>query len=267
MASPIFIMQHWNMQLRVFLTSLGSLKKQYNSQSIHDLRVSVKKLRAYLKAVHLFKKAMDYKTEFKETDNLFKLLGKHRDLDVSIGMIKTFEKKKGVKLDFFSGVLQDRLHSLAGWLEPAIGQFDEKALLDLTSKVKDAFKDVSDTRFSIWVINNVARSYTKVAGRADRLDQKTHDIRKSLKDVLYQAELLPREKIRAHVPIPKIRKLLRHLGDWQDQEMLDQKVKHFRKDFIPSSRHEFDLLKQVEEDVEANKQELLKRCRKIFIQQ
>jgi CHAD domain-containing protein len=267
MASGIIILRHWNRQVRKFNTCLGALKKQYNSDSLHDLRVSVKKLRAYLDAIHLSNKEADYTADFKSTENLFKLLGKHRDLELGLGMLKLSGEKSGVKLEFFSGVLQNALQRSNNHLQPVIEQFDENALASLTLKMQDGLKDVDSNEFSRSLISTVKTNYERIKGRMTYFDHHIHDIRKSLKNIHYQAEILPVEQTQPFLPLSKTKKILDHLGDWQDHEMLVKKMKHFRQDFIAPATPEFNLLKQVEKDLVAKKEDILKCCRHIFNRQ
>jgi hypothetical protein len=46
--------------------------------------------------------------------------------------------------------------------------------------------------------------------------------------------------------------------------MLQNKVKHFRKDYVPGSKNEFGLLKDLEKMLENKKEDLLIRAGKVF---
>ena len=61
---------------------------------------------------------------------------------------------------------------------------------------------------------------------------------------------LPKELLISDGQLKKLKKSLDLLGDWQDHEMLYQKIKHFRKDFVPGSREEYLLLKELEKNIE-----------------
>ena len=83
MPADNFILKHWIKQQTVFLKNLEELKKQGKADTIevvHDLRVATKKLRAYLKLLGILLEKKGYTTLFQKTEDLFNVVGKHRDI-------------------------------------------------------------------------------------------------------------------------------------------------------------------------------------------
>lgn len=250
--------------MRIFQKNLGLLKKQYQTEAIHDLRVSVKKLRAYLRLLRRLSKEIDHRLKFEETEQLFNLLGKHRDIEMGIQVLKKFEKKSQENYSFLSDHLQAALQRSYEWIQPALANYDTHVMRELTLELQDDLKNSNDAEMGARVRANIEKDLARSSKHTSQLDQHPHQVRKLFKDVLYQAEVCPRDHLPAHLPIGKIKKILDRLGDWQDHEMLLKKIKHFRKDFIPSSREEFDVLKQLEKEISEKKQQLLNSCMKIF---
>lgn len=266
MSADLFILHHWNLQVRTLITSLDILKKHYDDQAIHDLRVAVKRLRAYLKLVHLYNHDIIYTKLFKGKKDLFKVLGKHRDLELGLGMITRIETEKSVNLSFFTVVLADARERSMKWVQQAIEQYDEKNLVDLGFQLQDRFQQVSGKDLSGRMAGSVQSNYLRITGESHRLADHTHAIRKALKDVFYQAEILTGQSALPAIPLSKVHKILDHLGNWHDDEMLLEKLKHFRKDFMQPHASETELIRNVEKSLTGNKKELIERCRHLFNQ-
>jgi hypothetical protein len=56
----------------------------------------------------------------------------------------------------------------------------------------------------------------------------------------------------------ELNKMLDDFGDWQNDEMLLAKVKHFRKDSLPSPLPEYETLKTFEKKIKEKKDKILK---------
>jgi CHAD domain-containing protein len=83
-----------------------------------------------------------------------------------------------------------------------------------------------------------------------------------LKNIFYWVSICPKDLLLNSSQIKKLKKSLDHLGDWQDHQMLYRKIKHFRKDFIPDSREEYLLLKELEKSIENEMETKLQKADK-----
>src|SRR5688572_16737841 len=135
MPSQDFILLHWKKQLQVFLQNLETLKKQYNADTVHDLRVIVKKLRAYLKLLHLLYPQKDYGPDFDKTEKFFSILGKHRDIEVGMQLLESLEKDNSSEYTLFKDHLKNALQLTTEWMQVALADYDESELKELTIKL------------------------------------------------------------------------------------------------------------------------------------
>src|SRR4030095_4329144 len=87
------IVRHWQTELKVFDQNLLLLKEQLSPDAIHDLRVAVKKLRSYLKLWAILFNKKHEKDSFETTNQLFSILGKHRNIEISKGLLPSFINK------------------------------------------------------------------------------------------------------------------------------------------------------------------------------
>src|ERR1051326_7925434 len=87
------LLRHWQTQVLVFQKNLSLLKGQMNVEAIHDLRVAIKKLRSYFKLYASLFKKKDTEKLFAGTKELFSVLGRHRNIEMSKQLLLSFAGK------------------------------------------------------------------------------------------------------------------------------------------------------------------------------
>jgi CHAD domain-containing protein len=256
MLTSNFILQHWKKQQQLFLKNLEVLRRQEHQEAVHDLRVATKKLRSYLKLLSKLKKANDEEVSFEKTEQLFSVLGKHRDIEMGLSLLKTYEEKNKQSYTALRFHLEVAKQQAGERVKTALKQYDEKELPAFTGYIDEELKD-GDAETLIEKIKKLIDKELKTAMRlAVHLDRQAHRIRKFLKDIFFWATLSPDDFLPAGLR-KKIKKTMDYLGEWQDQEMLLRKVLHFRKDFMPSKNEDFTLLKDLEKNIEEKMESLL----------
>ena len=252
-----FLLRNWNKEQRIFLLNLGILKKEINPEAIHDLRVSVKKLRAYLKLYGIICHDSAWKHEFTETEKLFSILGKHRDIEVNIRILELHEKENLSEHPLFKVQLHANLKLSSLRIKPAIQDYDEDELKNIAVKVKTSLIPFTDDSISNHIEKLVQHHLKKINSHAKKIYSEAHDTRKLMKDVYYWTGLSQAD---IFIPAPqkkKLDKILDGLGSWQDHEVLLTNVKHFRQDFVAKQTEEYNDLKQLQKFIkESNRMEL-----------
>lgn len=257
MPVSIFILQHWKKQQQIFLQNLKELREKNQPTAIHDLRVAVKKLRSYLKLLAIVFKKKDNKESFEKTEQLFSVLGKHRDIEMGLSLLHAFEKKDRVSYTVFSNHLKKVLRQTGGWVQNALKDYNEEELTDLTLQLEESLKETNSQELLDKVRVIIDKEFRKAKRLANHLARQTHQVRKLFKDIFYWATLCPKDVLLDEEVLKKIKKSFDHLGDWQDHEMLHQKIKHFRKDFVPDAKEEYALLKELEKGIMNKKEKIL----------
>src|SRR5262245_16314892 len=105
MADDLFIIKSWNEQLLVFANNLQIIRNKPTKTAIHDIRVAVKKLRAYLR-LRQEVAGEKWNDQFTRTRILFQTLGKQRDLEMSLSLLGKYHRKEGIVLVHFKKYLQ-----------------------------------------------------------------------------------------------------------------------------------------------------------------
>lgn len=255
-----FLLRHWNKEQRIFLLNLAILKKEINPKAIHDLRVSVKKLRAYLKLYSIICKP-SVKNDFSETEKLFSVLGKHRDLEINIRLLELHEKENLNEFPFFKAQLHANLKLSSLRINPAIREYDDEELRNLTQKIKPDLVILTDDVIIKNIEELIKLHLKKINQQTKKIDSQAHDARKLLKDIYYWIGIYPGAIFFTEEQKRKLDKILDGLGNWQDQEVVLTKVKHFRQDFVAKKTDEFNDLKQLESFINENNQAQLRKIK------
>ncbi len=260
MPATFFIILHWRRQQRVFLQNLAKLTQQQETKAIHDLRVAIKKLRAYLKLLVILINKMDSETGFEKTEQLFDVLGKHRDIEIGLSLLQLFEKENKITYTAFRFQLKTALQRTGIWTQNALNKYDGKELIALTKNIEQHLKEADKQKLLDKTATILNREIKRLKQDGKHFSDRPHEMRKALKNIFYWISICPKDFLINSDQLKKLKKTLDLLGDWRDHEMLHQKVKHFRKDFVPGGREEYLLLKELEKSIEHKMEELLRKA-------
>jgi len=106
MDNSSFILLYWRKEQKEFKKNFEILRSRPDKNAVHDIRVSIKKLRACLKLYSLIGEKDKWQTLFTETKKLFSILGKERDIEVCIELISGYEQESGENLIFIKDDLK-----------------------------------------------------------------------------------------------------------------------------------------------------------------
>lgn len=260
MPATFFIILHLKRQQRVFLQKLTKLTQRQETKAIHDLRVAIKKLRAYLKLLADLVNKMDSETGFEKTEQLFDVLGKHRDIETGLSLLQSFEKENKITYTALRFQLKTALQRTGIWAQNALNKYDAEELIALTKNIDQHLKEADKQKLSDKTATILKREIKKLKQEGKHFSDRPHEMRKALKNIFYWVSICPEDFLVNSNQVKKLKKSLDLLGDWQDHEMLHQKVKHFRKDFVPGVREEYSLLKDLEKSIEQRMEYLLRKA-------
>ena len=264
MPISLFILRQWKKQVQVFQQNLSLLKRQKQTEAVHDLRVAVKKMRSYLKLLNIARRD-NYSLAFDETEKLFSVLGKYRDIEMGLSLLGDFEKQNNASYKIFNDYLAIAFLQQSKWLQTAISKYDENDLAGLTYQLEQDLKGVDKEELMQKFKVLIEKEFKKAVRHVNHFNRDTHQIRKIFKNIFYWIELAPAGVLMEAGQAKKIKKILNNLGDWQDHEMLHQKLKHFRKDFVPDVKDEYQVLKDLEGNILDQKGKSLEKAKSIAV--
>jgi CHAD domain-containing protein len=129
------ILKNWLQQEKVFNDNLILSRKRPTKISVHDLRVAVKKKRSYLRLKQQFT-GEEWKESFSKISVLFKSLGRLRDYDMSLTLIRKLERKELLSFIFFKEYLSVNRSLTRKWAKQEAVKFNEYEPDVFTEQIK-----------------------------------------------------------------------------------------------------------------------------------
>jgi CHAD domain-containing protein len=250
------IVKHWLQQEKIFNDNLILSRKRPTKLSVHDLRVSVKKMRSYLRLKQQFT-GEEWKESFSKTSVLFKSFGRLRDYDMSLTLIRKFERKQFSSFIFFKEYLSVNRSLTRKWAKQNAIRFTGQEPDGFTEQFK--LLAGSNAEISERLIHLSALKIKKVKNLAKHFHKNAHEIRKQLKDVYYWLKTCPKGLAESFINMKVLDLTLNYLGSFQDHFILKKKIKQYTKD-LPKKNEEKEMLKSCNKKLETAQKQILNRA-------
>jgi len=250
------ISKAWLQQEKVFADNLIISRKRPTKDSVHDLRVAVKKMRSYLRLKEQIT-ADKWKESFSKISALFKSFGRLRDYDMSLTLIRKFERKEHLSFIFFKEYLSVNRSLTRKWAKQDAIKFNEQE--------PDIFNEQfsllagSDAEICERIVHLAALKIKKVKSLTKHFQKNAHEIRKQLKDVYYWLKICPKDLVEDFINLKTIDRMLNYLGNGQDHIILEKKIKQYTKD-LPKKSEEKEMLKTFEKKLIAAQKDLVNKA-------
>ena len=254
MATYTILYLHWKKSQKDFDKQLSRLQEQIITAAVHESRVTIKKIRAILNLYILFIKEPGWEQQLKRTEILFNILGRQRDVEICRSLTTSFEKETNASCKEWRQYLQTLLKITGAWANQEIHDYHKKELAKIALALKQDNKlPVGEDFFS--ALTTII--HTRLSAAKKHL-RKPHQVRRNLKEVYYWISLFPANYAGKTWQPDALHNLLDDLGNWQDNEILLQRIKHFRKDYLPKAFEEYKRLIAFQDKINDNKRLLLK---------
>jgi CHAD domain-containing protein len=262
------MLHNWQEQEINFIENLSICRKRPTRDSVHDLRVAIKRMRSYFRLKEIFNKqdpvANEWKESFHQVSLLFKSLGMLRDFDMSLVLLREFQKKEQKSLPAFQNFLTANRSLARQWARDASAGFNDEDIYRLKEMFNQSLEEYSDELLFEKVKTTAEMKFRKVNKLATGFKKNAHAIRKELKDVFYWLKIFPAEISESFVPIKPLDKILENLGSWQDQLIFREKLKNFKKEFTPKAKADADTLKLLNENSIALQEQFLVKAKSLW---
>jgi CHAD domain-containing protein len=255
-AETNLILKNWLQQEKIFNTNLVLSRKRPTKITVHDLRVSVKKMRSYLRLKEEFT-GDEWKESFSKISALFKSFGRLRDYDMSLTLIRKWERKELLSFLFFKEYLSVNRSLSRKWAKQDAIKFNEHN----SNVFNQQFNFLPDSKEDIYekIVELSALKIKKVKSLAKHFRKNAHEIRKQLKDLYYWLKICPKVLAEGFINMSVLDRLLAYLGNWQDHVILKKKIKQYIQD-LPKRNEEKVMLKDLEKKLVPTQKEILDRA-------
>lgn len=255
------MLRHWQTELNVFNKNLSFLRAALSTNAVHEIRVAIKKLRCYFKLYQLLSEKKEAEKLFSDTNALFSILGKHRNIEMSRKLLST-PGKNNQAMKFFFVYLQTMQKQTGMYCRQALAKYKPGDLNKLTQEIKNDLENYTTEEMFTKLDKIIKTSLQKVKHDFKHFKDRSHLIRKELKDVFYRFKLFENPPL-TEPQVKTIDKILNCLGDIQDSEVVITNLKNFRKMILPKETAEYHLVKKTEQDLRSTKDRLLGKAEKM----
>ena len=223
----------WLQQKKIFIDNLLASRNRPTIVSVHNLRVSIKKLRSYLRLKEKIN-GDKWKESFRSISALFKSFGVVADLDMSLVLLRQQEHKKLLLFLFFKEDLFVKRSLSRKWARGDAIKFNEKE------------PDVFDQQFNLnltdqelceKIMESSLLKIKKVKELIKHFHKNAHKIRKLLKDVYNWVKISPEYFDKKFINIEALDQMLKHLGAAQDHFVFRKKIEQHLKDLPANEEH------------------------------
>lgn len=226
------------------------LHEELSHDAIHDLRVAIKRLRAYTRLLSELNHSTDEVTLLKETKGLFHILGKHREWEIiEDKFIKTAEEDYK-KLPLLKGYVQFSKEQITPNVESGLKSYGVNELEAIEKRVQLVTTLNSPEELAIKCIS-VSNDYVaKIEKAAGKFKKNVHKIRKLLKKILYWIQLFPVGSLYTQEQVEMFDQFLDKLGKWHDYQVILEKTNYFKLHHIAPAIEEYAALEKAEAELQ-----------------
>ena len=255
MSEENIILKSWLQQKKVFIDNLVISCKRPTKDSVHDLRVAIKKKRSYLRLNEEFTKE-EWRTSFSEIKQLFRSFGRLRDFDMSLDLARRSERKWQMSLLSFKQYLNTNRSLTRRWAKRSAINFNEQQLIfDFPFSF---FNNLSIVEITEKITDLSNEKIKKVKRLKKHFHKNAHEIRKQLKDVLYWLKICPKDVMDNIFDVKHLDQCLKYLGNWQDQFIFKRKIRQYKKEL--ASKDEKQILAELEKNINNVQKDLLQKA-------
>lgn len=218
------IQKYYLTQLHIFEKDFAALKKDYDEEAIHKMRVSIKRLRAlFLFLEYIEPVQFNSKKELKLVRRIFKLTGKIRDVQIQKGIIGGIRDTLDLEVPDLLRYLQKNEQKAINEFRENIGGIIKKAPLIDSKKVTGLIKGLSDNQE---VAIRTIRLLNEKISRIDLLRKDlenirdVHEIRIHLKQIHYLFDFTQdyfSRKLFLKMPLKRLKRIETIYGEWHDR--------------------------------------------------
>src|SRR5688500_3268352 len=178
------IVKYWNQQQTLLSENLEILRQRPRKIPTHHLRVSVKKLRSFLRLWQEIT-GEDWRKEFGQVKKLYQSVGKFRDLGMAQLQLLKFQRKENIILPSFKKHLGALCAISRRWLTRAAHEYESTQPGLMFARVHDNLSGITGDEL-VQIISELAKkSLQKTRKLSGHYRKNAHEIRKLLKDVYY----------------------------------------------------------------------------------
>ncbi len=210
--------------------NLVSVGENCSSESIHKLRLRIKKIHALLKILdHIEVRKREYKI-IKLIDQLYLLSGTLRDNQIQIELLKTYRSKIGEEVDRYIVSSKKEVTKIEEKLKHKIKKINHFEIVLHNQRIASAIEMLSSKQIDDILQTRVNELSLKLNQKINGIldDDILHSIRITLKELFYCISIIKRGKKQSKYGLSymnSLENLQKKLGNWHDLKVLFDRIK------------------------------------------
>jgi CHAD domain-containing protein len=215
-------------QIEDLTAHLQTAGQAQSTDAVHDTRVCIKRIRAFLKVLDLKRKNRAVRRLLKkELGAVFKAAGRLRDTEVQLSLLKDYENLLDQHYSFLEKRLDEKIGNSRRKLREIVSERKEGFLLNLHQEIINETDGLADKNIIRSIRDFLVSAIEKNKKNSQRFTPKAlHKQRVLLKEIRFCLEMtndmIP--ELHADVQIPAIKEMEDILGGWHDYTILSKTV-------------------------------------------
>jgi len=255
------VLQYWEQQQKVFAESLALLRQKPGKIATHELRVTIKKIRSFLKLRQELTGEI-WKEEFAQTKKLYLTVGRFRDTGMGQLLLLKFQRKENILVPSFKKHMGGLYGITKRWLKQSVIDYDGEKIESLFTGVHASFSAIPDEEMENKMNDLIKNVFKKVRSLAKHFRKNAHTIRKLLKNVYYWLKAWNPNPFFNASGMKKFKRALDELGFWQDRLEFENRLIHFRKEWLVKGTEEYASARKLETLIAKNGKVLIGEAEK-----
>ena len=244
-----------------FTSNLLTVSDEYSIEAVHNLRLSVKRIRALLKLLDQESYLIDSKL-IKQIDTLYLYSGQLLDIHIQILLLELYRDKVGNEVEIVANSIGKGKKSIFKRLDKSVQVVDLFDIVLLNHRLDCYVESIDSLAHETICRQRIDMLHEQIVQQiAENPSEKTlHRIRIMLKELIYTLSIFKKGKLTTNytaADIKKLNSLQQTLGSWHDSIVLLNKIRSIAEERGTS----YQLSELVENDVT----EIQKRIIESFI--
>jgi CHAD domain-containing protein len=224
------ILAYFFKYLDEFKVNLEKAIEEYDAEAIHDYRVSVKRMRAIIRALdRVYDDPLFPKKIIQPLREMFKAGGTIRDDQVQIGLVEKIESEYGQSFPLIKAFYLERIKDQRDTFFKISVDFDFDTLDEIRQEIERILEPLDEEYLEINLYSRLHESMEKLKRKRYDLDKpdKLHRFRTRFKENGYVAEMIYHSKHSHKITktaFNRMKNFGQELGNWHDHYQLWSKT-------------------------------------------
>ena len=248
-----------------FIKYYRRTRKSYSVEGIHKMRLSIKRLRAFLKLLNNFNEKPRTKKILKKINILYKYSGEVRDLQVQLILLERFRPDAGNDWDVYENQLHIKKEKALKALKKSFNGIDVKEIVRIKRRIEKSLKKIGNHNFMEEYSQIARKKLNDIEDLSVAVNDESvlHLIRKHMKEILFLRDTVNIEDkglLASQEQLTLLADMEVKLGEWHDLKVL--------VDSFLSLEHEGDSFRDILDKMEKSKSlkqsEIAEKLKEIF---